>query len=413
MSLLQIYLPEHADQQAASYLWALRDAQGAIRHGGVATLNELPTADRVELVAPASRVFLTQIALPAGSRQKLRRMLPYAVEDKVTTDPEKTHVVAGPRLADGQTAVAVVDKAWIGAVLTPLRSARVKPQAMWIETLLPGLTAGSWVAVWKNNEGFLRSGPASGFFLDGALDDAPPVALQLALHEARADGTAPERIVVRPARGATLPQLPAWSDRLQIEIVAGERWDWFERAKDGINLLQDDLAPAGAGSDMLPRLRPAFVLLGLIAAVYVVSAGLDWFSLNRQKNQLQTTMNERFLKAFPEAKVVQDAPLQMRRNLEDLRRGAGQADASDFLPLLARTTKLIEASANHRLRGLDYRAGELKVDVALPDSAAADKLKDALQAPDLRVKLDAVNPATGEGGGVVARFSVASAKAAS
>ncbi|MBC7943936.1 MAG: type II secretion system protein GspL [Burkholderiales bacterium] len=425
MSNLQVYVNEHlgspAEDEAVACPWVLRDARGAISRAGESALTEMPAADRCELVAPASRVLLTQITLPTGNRQKLRRLLPFAIEDRVMTEPEKIHAIAGPRQADGQTAVAVVDKAWLAAVLAQFRNARLKPQAMWVETLLPVLTPESWIVIWKGGgkdsgkggEGFLRSGVASGVFLDGGVDGEPPIGLLLALQEARAAtaaNAAPAQLIVRPARGAVLPDIQQWADALRIDVLTGERWDWFERIdrlgpNDGINLMQDDFAPRSAARDWLPRLRPALVLLGLIMAVQIVGAGVDWFSLNRQRNTLQATIEQRFRGAFPDARVVVDAPLQMRRNLEELRRGAGQVEPNDFLPLLARATRLIEASANHRLSALNYDAGELKIDILLPDAESAEELKNALQAPDLVVKLEAINP---KPGGVEARFTLSS-----
>lgn len=424
MSNLQVYVNEHlgvlADDEVAACPWVLRDARGAISRAGDSPVTDMPAADRCELVAPASRVLLTQIMLPTGNRQKLRRMLPFAIEDRVMTEPEKVHAIAGPRLADGQTAVAVVDKAWLAAVLAQFRNARLKPQAMWVETLLPAWTPESWTVIWKKGgEGFLRSGAASGVFLDGGMNGEPPIGLLLALQEARAAAAnapanpayaAPARLVVRPARGAVVPDIQQWADALQIDVRAGERWDWFERIdrlgpNNGINLMQDDFAPRSAARDWMPRLRPALVLLGLIVAVQLVGAAVDWLTLNRQRNALQATIEQRFRGAFPDAKVVVDAPLQMRRNLEELRRGAGQVEPNDFLPLLARTTRLIEASANHRLSALNYDAGELKVDILLPDAESAEKLKNALQAPNFSVKLEAVNP---KPGGVEARFALSS-----
>ncbi|MDQ3195520.1 MAG: type II secretion system protein GspL [Burkholderiales bacterium] len=422
MSTLQVYVNERlgalADDETVACPWLLRDARGALSRAGDNPLRDMPAADRCELVAPASRVLLTQITLPTGNRQRLRRLLPFAVEDRVMTEPEKIHAIAGSRQADGQTAVAVVDKAWLAAVLAQFRNARLKPQAMWVETLLPALAPESWSIVWKGGEGFLRSGLASGVFLDGGVGGEPPIGLLLALQEARAAITsaanpanaAPAQLIVRPARGAVLPDIQQWADALQIDVVAGERWDWFERidrlgADDGINLMQDDFAPRSAARDWLPRLRPALVLLGLIIAVQIVGAAVDWFALHRQRDALQATIEQRFRSAFPDARVVVDAPLQLRRNLEELRRGAGQAEPNDFLPLLARATRLIEASANHRLSALQYDAGELKVDILLPDAESAEKLKDALQAPNLAVRLEAINP---KPGGVEARFALSS-----
>jgi hypothetical protein len=60
----------------------------------------------------------------------------------------------------------------------------------------------------------------------------------------------------------------------------------------------------------------------------------DWSRLAYEARGLRGDMDAAFRKAFPEAKAVVDPALQMRRNIADLRRAAGEADAADFVPML-------------------------------------------------------------------------------
>ena len=84
-------------------------------------------------------------------------------------------------------------------------------------------------------------------------------------------------------------------------------------------------------------------------------------------------MEQSFRKAFPDAKVIVDAPLQMSRNLAELRHNAGMADQNDFLPLLAQVVPHLGSEA--RLRSLDYQQENLKIRLVLPDSAAVESLR--------------------------------------
>ena len=187
MSTLQIYIPEAglAEPESPEIPWILRTARGERRHGR-SSVDELPRADHCEVIVPASVVLLTEVNIPPASRQRLRQMLPFAVEDRILTDPENVHVAAGPRLANGATPVAVIEKGWLAAVIERLKRAGVRPQRMLVETTMPELSPGAWCVVWNGRDGFARTGPASGMALDGGSESTPPLALTRAIADARA-----------------------------------------------------------------------------------------------------------------------------------------------------------------------------------------------------------------------------------
>jgi general secretion pathway protein L len=108
-------------------------------------------------------------------------------------------------------------------------------------------------------------------------------------------------------------------------------------------------------------------------------------------------MEAAFRKAFPEAKTVVDPALQMSRNVADLRRAAGQPDASDLLPLLAQLTPAL-AAASAKPAGLKYERGELELELTVASGATRESLAAGLKAPGLIVRVERV--ATGPTGTV-------------
>ena len=72
-----------------------------------------------------------------------------------------------------------------------------------------------------------------------------------------------------------------------------------------------------------------------------------------------------------------DAPLQMQRNLADLRRASGQSQSNDFIPLLAKVMPLIK-SANG-VEAISYDQGALKVDALFRDESSISELRDQLK----------------------------------
>lgn len=379
MSLLRIHIPStwpDADPDAL-LPWCRIGARGEALESGAGAPVAMPRADACELVIPAELVLLTRARLPRGSKQKMRQLLAYAIEDQLGGDPDAVHVVAGPTLADGRTALAAIDRAWLARVLARLEAAGLRPRSAWPEILLPALPADGWTMVWDGRGGFLRSGPQAGMSLDGGSATEPPAALTLSTAEARVAGTLPARLRLRLPDGATPPDAQAWGDTLGMAVETDDPWAplaYPEVATGGINLLQGAFAPAGTAREWWPSLRVPLALAGLIVVLHAGATTIEWWRLKHEKQQLQAAMEKSFREAFPDARVVVDAPLQMQRNLAELRQAAGQVTPLDFVPLLARTAAALDADSRGRLRAVRYEASQLGLELALPDRAAADAL---------------------------------------
>jgi len=396
MSLLRIHIPPSwpDSEPDAPLAWVHLDTRGERIDAGSAPLAGLPHADACELVIPAEAVLLTRAALPRGSKQKMRPLLAYAIEDRLVAEPDAVHVAAGPRLADGQTVLAAIDKAWLARVLARFDEAGLRPRSAWPETLLATLPADGWVMVWDGRGGFLRSGEHAGISLDGGSSTQPPTALVLSVAEARAAATLPHRLLLRLREGAPTPDVEAWSHALGMTVELGLAWTPLrhpEAAGSGIDLLQGAFAPSNPMREWWPQMRLPLILAGLIVLLQVGASTTEWLLLSREKQQLQAAMERSFREAFPDARVVVDAPLQMQRNLDELRRATGQIAPTDFLPLLARAASALDSGGRQGLRAVQYEASQLRLEVALPERAATDALLKRLTDAGLACQLQGVS----------------------
>ena len=383
MSILHIFIPESG--LGTDCDWALRDA-GTLSTGSSACA-ALPQADQVVLIVAASRVLLTQVALPALSQAKLRKILAYAVEDKLLADPESIHVVAaraGSSLAGGETPLAVIDKAWLRRQLEQLQQCGIRPDKLLAETLLPRLETDTWSLVWNDRGGFVRSGPSVGFVIDGGDAQSMPMALMLAINEAHAANRAPQCIALYHTPDASLP---AWVAQLEVRSEARGVWAWQTAQVDGtgnasaLNLLQGEFAPPRKHQAWMRQLRPALLLAGTILAVHLIATLAHWAQLRQERNRLQAEMVASFKQTFPEAAAIVDPALQMQRNLSSLRRAHGAPDSADFLPLLATATPVLR---HGRMLALQYEADKLQIDLVFQDSAQSNVLRAELATLPLR-----------------------------
>lgn len=406
MTILQIYLPEtglDSDNDVA-VRYALRANTGELQRSGSVALLELPRADQVEIIVPSSLVLFTEVKLPPVRGQKLRQILPFAVEEKILSDPDQVQVATGQRDADGVTRVAIVDRAWLNAACDRLRRLGIRPERGFAETCLPELEPNAWTLIWDGHEGFIRTYQGAGLALDNMGDDGVPFALLRAVQEARAKQRPPEKIILRAsAAAARIPDLALWTEQLGVAVVPGQDWEWaprFLNTGNAINLLQGDYAPSSSMRELLPQLRPILALAGLIVGVQVLATGADWWRLNHEKKALAAEMDKTFKAAFPDAKVVVDAPLQMQRNLADLRRASGQSQPNDFLPLLAKALPLINAATG--VEAMNYDQGALKVDALFRDEGSVSELRNQVSSVS-GASVEASNP---KEGGIAVRIAI-------
>ena len=406
MTILQVYLPEAGfgvDNEVA-VKYALRAPTGELQRSGSAAPSELPRADQVEIIVPASLVLFTEVRLPPVRGQRLRQLLPFAVEEKILSDPNQVQVATGLRDAQGMTRVAILDRAWLDSVCDRLRQLGLRPERGFAETCLPELEPQAWTLIWDGHEGFVRTDQGAGLALDNMGDDAAPFALRRAVEEARDKQRLPEKIILRATdAAASVPDLALWTTQLGVSVVPGQDWHWaprFLNTANAINLLQGDYAPSSSLRELLPQLRPILLLAGLIIGVQVLATGADWWRLNREKKNLTVEMDKTFKSAFPDAKVVVDAPLQMQRNLADLRRASGQSQSNDFVPLLAKVMPLISPAIG--IEAMSYDQGALKVDALFRDESSVSELRDQLKSV-AGASIEASNP---KEGGMAVRIAI-------
>ena len=404
MSTLRIYFSSHWRDSSSPCPWALCDESGAVLQSGTEPLPVLPKGHECIGIVAADRVLCLTSKLPSGARRRWQAALPFMAEEHTLPDPEHNHVVPGPTLADGQIMLAVVDKPWLKHIIEACRTAKLPLRRMLPETLLPTLTLASWVLVWDGNSGFIRTGPATGMALDNGDTHTAPLALRLALNEAQT--ALPKKIEVcfPYAIAETQRSLPQWSD-LNISLAAGPVWDWRHAVipDNTLNLLWGDFAPRAKFREWWPNLRPAAFILLAVLAVEVTGSNIEWALLANEKTNLAQNMERSFRAAFGSSGALVNAPLQMQRNLAQLRHTAGLPDDGDFLPLLDGAAHPLTALPAGSVRALHYESGRLDMDIKLGAKADIQNLLQRLKNNGLGVRVSDIHDA---GNGVEARLTV-------
>ncbi|NOT65098.1 MAG: hypothetical protein HOP06_03530 [Methylotenera sp.] len=387
MTTLRIFISSStiAESQATSndaalrqYAWVLFDAAGKPLRSGHDALAALPLASQTEVILPANSVSFVRATLPAGNRKRMLDALPFLIEDHLITAPEQVHVVIAESLSENDAVLASTDQALLADLLKTFKAHGVLVSRVLPATLLPKLSANNWAFVCNGDDSFVRTGSASGLAFElNALQTEPPLALLLALQQAKAEQSLPNEIAVY---GNQQLDLAAWSQLLAVRFVAKEA-DWKVSPpalgmNSAMNFLQGKFQPASQGWAWLSQAKPALVMLVAMLLVALIGSSVDWARKASEKNRLDKEMKALFMNAFPEATNVVDAPLQMQRKLAEMQHASGGTESSDFLPLLADVSASTGGLANVTV--MDYQNGQLSLSLQATSEEAARELAEKL-----------------------------------
>ena len=327
---LLLYIPDTATFEAdAPISWTLIEHSGA--RDGRGALAEAPQADRIIAVAPVARILYLETALPPVSRAKRNALLNYAIEDKLTIDPDTVHATVLGESRDAEHVVSVVDKEWLSSALAWLRDAGRAPHTLVCEADAVSAKAGEWVVVPGAPHGYARRDDGFVLHLDAARAEDVPFALGLSLNEARNKRRLPSALVLalpseKIAQAASV--CAAWQNVLNVPVRAELRNGGvaIALAASRANLLTGAFAPSQESTLNRTIGKPVVFILAAILLVHLTFTAIDHARMKSERERRVAAMTATFREVFPDAQTVVDAPLQMQRKLSELKRTRGVAE---------------------------------------------------------------------------------------
>lgn len=415
MSTLILFLPQARPGPATVYGYTLTaDGHTALRHAAApAALLPEPTRPGGEVVAvvPARALSWQRVQLPPGlplgagqQTPRLRSVLDGLLEDRVLDDASQLHFALQPGAHAGEPVwIAVCDRAWLRENLQALeaagrRVARVvpefapgptasgRPELSVLGTpenacvVLTGQGADQGVAVLPLSIASVmlaRAGLAqpTGTGDEGDGDDDAPVVRAEPAVAALAERTLGQRVALHTASQRALEAARGDWDLAQFDLASTSRTRALRKAGSVASALLN--APQWRAARWGAALLVVAHLIGLNAWAWQ-----ERQALAAKQAAVRTTLTQ----AFPKVQVVVDAPVQMERELAQLRQAAGGVSARDLEPLLAAAGTALPAG--RQPTAIDYTPGELRLrGVALaPDEETA--LSARLEAAGYRARLD-------------------------
>lgn len=359
-------LPARAASAAAAaagdgYAYVLSTDGLQIGAQGRASAADLPKADSVVAVLADADVSWQRINLPRAPASRLRAALGALLEDKLLDDDEAVHLALAPQALAGEPVwVAVLHKAWLRGEIETLEKA-----GLIVERVVP--------ASWPGDA-------PQGHFFQSVPGEAGSVPMALSFADAtqhlllKVQGTLARTLLLQLSESA-----PRWSATPAV-AAAAESWlgtsvnvltdaeRSLQATRSLWNLRQFDLVAHHRGTLALREALRRFmgadwrsVRIGLVSLAVLQIVGMNAWAWQQQRNiaELQRAQAALLRETFPKVRAVLDAPLQMQRETEVLRAGAGQAGDNDLEALLGAAATAWPAGA--AVQTLRFEPGRLSL----------------------------------------------------
>jgi general secretion pathway protein L len=390
MSQLLITLSP-AGSASAELAYALISNAGVLTSHGHAAPALLPKAEVAALIVPPQALSWHLAALPklprGSSAQKQQAVLTGVLEEQLLDDAAQVHLVACPALSsDGKTWVAACDKSWLLSAVKALQAANVP-----LNSILP--------QVFPSEAGSLHaSGTPEAAWL--TYSDAQGVITVPLSQAALLSNEWPEGLV--PSAEPAVAALAEHALGQRVGVLQAQQWalQAMQTAKaQGVDLAQGDLAVSGTGRawqsfmgglhDLLaaPAWRPVRYGLGLLVLANLIGLNAWAWKQSTALGEKRAQMNQLLTQSFPNVKVVVDAPLQMQRELANLRQMQGQLSGRDFESIYSRFSEV--AGVNTAPSAIEFVANEVQIKSGHLSGEQLNALLPRLQYAGLAVRSDA------------------------
>lgn len=335
---------------------------------------ENATGTPIILLVPTEEVLLTEVELKLPGA-KLRKALPYALEEQLAEDIEELHFSIGGQ-HNGRTNVAVVRNQLMEGWLETFAKRGLTPRAIVPDVLALPWQENEWFIANEAERAIVRTGAHLGFschpdhlstILEGLLDN---------------DAQEPPATVhIWNCGGSSMPDLPTTLHKIQSHRCDSHMLSLLAQGfqpRQAFNLLQ---AEFNQQTDLSRSLKPWRWAAGLFGLWFVL--GIAY--LNVQKDQLKTqklALNQQaesiYRNTFPDAKRVVNPRVQMEQKLRSLR-GGGPAPENQFLNLLANAGEVFSKEKNLSLERISYRGDQLTLKVSAKTLGQLDAFKETLK----------------------------------
>ncbi len=316
-----------------------------VLNGALSELTQLAQDQEIIVVIPTGDVLLTQVTLPKLSRQKLLQALPYALEDQLIDDIGNLHFATGEHQPDSTLPVAIVTKTKIQQWIHALKEAQLEPIAIIPAALTLPWDENTTYLYSYDNIHIIRTGPYSG----------------LSTNSTSLKETLKENSTAKTEHHSLTLTKKSFLEKIALEI----------QQQPYINLLQKPYLSRKKIGHTKNVWRWVAYVVALWVLLLFISNWISFFILHHQANQTNKKIDAIYYHHFPDAKTLTALRERLEKKLKTIK---NLSQKNNFLLLLADFGATLSKNKGLRLRNLDYRDGQLTLEVSAPAFDVIDNL---------------------------------------
>jgi general secretion pathway protein L len=364
--------------------WAVFDGDGRLVSqavgGPLEQAAEAARGRRLLVLVPALEIIGAEASLPNASPARLRKMLPFSLEDTLAEDIDDLFFAIGPRRGD-KVRAAIVSRARLEGWLAALGGAGLTPQGVYSEAEGVPATPATLTLVIEGERVYGRASDRPPFVFEGLPLDAILDTLDASSSEA--DAPVGHAVIYLDGRGQEvyeqdLRALPARIASTDVKLMADGAWYRLASTlarEPGINLLQGAYAPKSNWAGLLRPWRLAASLLLAAVLLAVLGRGAEYFVLQREDAALAARLAAECAKSVG-MRQLDSCSTEVQRRLA----ASGQASpgvSRDFLETIAAVAS--SRGPKSRIQALSYRNATMDLQHVVPDVPALDSFVESVE----------------------------------
>lgn len=350
-------------------------------------IRDMSWTGSTRVLVAGEEILLTRASIPSKQQRQILQALPYMVEENLATDVEQCHFAAGPRDAEGNVSVAVINKTRLQSMLEMLGEAGIKPNSVTPDVMhVPGAEDARVLV--DGDRALMRTGRTGGMAMEQAL-------LPTVVNLLGADTVTSLAIYVHPSQHQAfemyLSQIAAdFAGDIDTRELEYSPFEFLCRSfdKDAINLLQGEFKVEEDTRRNASGWRSVAILAACAFGLQLMLLVGRGIYLDVKANQYQHEARALYAEIFPGEHDVQNIRLHWQAHLDQ----ASGKPTGVFFDLFSTSAQKLPGS-QLKLENVNFSQsrGDLILQLTAPRYDAFDKYAEALRKAGLDVQIGTIN----------------------
>jgi len=361
-SVFYLFIPKGSNLtsilETETLSWVYKDVNNELKinNGSLAEAASEAKGYQIAIVLAGEDVLFLNAEVPGNNMQRVRQAIPYLLEDSLIDDVDNLHF-AIKKHQENTYHVAIINKSYFERTISELEKTGINPSIVTADYLL------------LDGEGTLFSDGERVLYKSTEFSFSATT-----ISDVSFDTLEPQKIIQ-----CGMSKQPLLDDFTNVESENCERQPLLclienSSVSDSVNLLQGEFKEtkkwSETGKNWLPVAAVLFVWLSLQGGLFVV----DYISYSQKNEALKNQINAIYKKAFPDAKRIVNAKVQMQQKLSDLQKRKGQSGRS-FSNMLTANAAILSNTKGLEIKSLRYYDGRINLELELASLQVLEKLK--------------------------------------